>query len=248
MRLRYRYLDLRREQMQRNLRLSATVVAAIRRFMDEQGFVDVWTPNLTKATPEGARDFLVPVRLQPGPLLRAAAVAADLQADPDGRRLRPLLPDRDLLPGRGSPRRPAVRVPPARPRAGVPDARGGLRRRSRAPSCASFEALGRDAARAAVPAADLARGDGALRLRQARPPLRPRDPRRDRGDARLGVQGLRAGAERPVPDRAAGALARRARVARGAGEGVGRRRGSRTSSSTRRARCARRSRSSSRPS
>jgi aspartyl-tRNA synthetase len=65
-RLRYRYLDLRRERMQRNLRLSATVVAAIRRFMDSEGFVDVWTPNLTKATPEGARDFVVPVRLQPG--------------------------------------------------------------------------------------------------------------------------------------------------------------------------------------
>jgi aspartyl-tRNA synthetase len=65
-RLRFRYLDLRREGMQENLRLSATVVAAIRRFMDERGFVDVWTPNLTKATPEGARDFLVPVRLQPG--------------------------------------------------------------------------------------------------------------------------------------------------------------------------------------
>jgi aspartyl-tRNA synthetase len=65
-RLRYRYLDLRTDRMQRNLRLSAAVVAAIRRFMDSQGFVDIWTPNLTKATPEGARDFLVPVRLQPG--------------------------------------------------------------------------------------------------------------------------------------------------------------------------------------
>jgi aspartyl-tRNA synthetase len=65
-RLRYRYLDLRGERMQRNLRLSATVIAAMRRFMDSRGFTDVWTPNLTKATPEGARDFLVPVRLQLG--------------------------------------------------------------------------------------------------------------------------------------------------------------------------------------
>src|ERR687888_1247566 len=66
LRLRYRYLDLRRERMQRNLRLSATVVAAIRSYMESRGFIDVWTPNLTKATPEGARDFLVPVRLQRG--------------------------------------------------------------------------------------------------------------------------------------------------------------------------------------
>ena len=66
LRLRYRWLDLRNERMQRNLRLRAAVVAAIRRSMDEQGFVDVWTPGFTLGTPEGARDFLVPVRLQPG--------------------------------------------------------------------------------------------------------------------------------------------------------------------------------------
>ena len=66
LRLRYRYLDLRTERMQRNLRLSAAVIGAIRRYMDAWGFVDIWTPNLTKATPEGARDFLVPVRLQQG--------------------------------------------------------------------------------------------------------------------------------------------------------------------------------------
>jgi aspartyl-tRNA synthetase len=66
LRLRYRYLDLRRDRMQRNLRLSATVVAAIRRSMEEQGFIDIWTPSMTLGTPEGARDFLVPVRLQPG--------------------------------------------------------------------------------------------------------------------------------------------------------------------------------------
>ena len=65
-RLRYRYLDLRRDRMQRNLRLSATAIAAIRKSMEEQGFIDVWTPSMTLGTPEGARDFLVPVRLQPG--------------------------------------------------------------------------------------------------------------------------------------------------------------------------------------
>ena len=66
LRLRYRYLDLRRERMQQNMRLSATVIAAIRRSMEEQGFIDFWTPSMTIGTPEGARDFLVPVRLQPG--------------------------------------------------------------------------------------------------------------------------------------------------------------------------------------
>jgi aspartyl-tRNA synthetase len=66
LRLKYRYLDLRRERMQRNMRLSATVIAAIRRTVEEQGFIDVWTPTMTLGTPEGARDFLVPVRLQPG--------------------------------------------------------------------------------------------------------------------------------------------------------------------------------------
>jgi aspartyl-tRNA synthetase len=66
LRLRYRWLDLRTDRMQRNLRLSGVVVSAIRRSMEELGFVDLWTPSLTRATPEGARDFLVPVRLQPG--------------------------------------------------------------------------------------------------------------------------------------------------------------------------------------
>jgi aspartyl-tRNA synthetase len=66
MRLRYRYLDLRREHMQRNLRTSHTIVGAIRQSMEEQEFIDVWTPSMTKGTPEGARDFVVPVRLQPG--------------------------------------------------------------------------------------------------------------------------------------------------------------------------------------
>jgi len=65
-RLRYRYLDIRRERMQRNLRLRSTVNSAIRAAMERQGFVEVETPMLVASTPEGAREFLVPSRQQPG--------------------------------------------------------------------------------------------------------------------------------------------------------------------------------------
>ena len=64
-RLRWRYLDLRRDNA-RALRIRAHATRVIRRVMDQHGFVDVETPYLTRSTPEGARDFLVPVRLQPG--------------------------------------------------------------------------------------------------------------------------------------------------------------------------------------
>ncbi|HZG35921.1 MAG TPA: aspartate--tRNA ligase [Gaiellaceae bacterium] len=66
LRLRYRWLDLRREKLQRNIRLRAQMVGIIRREMEAAGFLDIQTPILFKPTPEGARDFVVPARLQPG--------------------------------------------------------------------------------------------------------------------------------------------------------------------------------------
>ncbi len=65
-RLKYRYLDLRRPEMQQMMRTRIRLVQALRRWLDERGFQDIETPILTKATPEGARDFLVPARMHPG--------------------------------------------------------------------------------------------------------------------------------------------------------------------------------------
>jgi len=66
LRIRYRWLDLRRERLQRNIRLRAKAVSIIRAEMEAEGFVDIETPIMGKPTPEGARDFLIPTRLQPG--------------------------------------------------------------------------------------------------------------------------------------------------------------------------------------
>ena len=66
LRLKYRYLDLRRQKLRNNILIRHKVIRMIRRFMDKRGFIEAETPILTKSTPEGARDFLVPSRLHPG--------------------------------------------------------------------------------------------------------------------------------------------------------------------------------------
>ena len=66
MRLKYRYIDLRREAMQRNVELRHKITIAIREYLSSQGFFEIETPFMTRSTPEGARDYLVPSRVQPG--------------------------------------------------------------------------------------------------------------------------------------------------------------------------------------
>ncbi len=198
LRLRYRWLDLRREKLQRNIRLRAQMVGIIRRDMEAAGFLDIQTPILFKPTPEGARDFVVPSRLQPGrffALPQSPQILKQLTMIAGFDRYYQIaicFRDEDLRADRVQ-EITQLDVEMAFPdREDVFDADGADRRRDLARGA-------RRRARDAVPADDVRRRDAALRLRQAGPALRPRDPGRDRADARLRVRRLRGRADGALP-------------------------------------------------
>ena len=86
-RLKYRYMDLRRTEMQNSLRFRSKITSSIRNYLVDAGFLDIETPIMTRATPEGARDYLIPSRTPSRPVFCDASVTPVIQAVADGGRI-----------------------------------------------------------------------------------------------------------------------------------------------------------------
>ncbi len=215
--------------MQRNLRLSHTVVDSIRRTMDTLGFVDVWTPSMTKGTPEGARDFLVPVRLQPRrffALAQSPQIFKQLCVIGGIDRYYQIATcwrDEDLRADRQFEFRQLDLEMAFVEREDVLDV-------LEQSVVGAFEALGREPPTRPFPRMTFAEALSAVWHGQAGSPLRPRDRGRDRGHPRLGIRGLRERTGRAISGRAASVLSRRARRGSRRSPRSGGRRVSRTSS------------------
>ena len=172
---RYRYLDLRRPAPAAPSGCAARSTGRRATSCSTREFVEIETPTLTRSTPEGARDFLVPARLRPGSWYALAAEPAAVQAAAHGGRDGAVLPDRPLLPRRGLPRRPAAGVHPARHR----DELRRPGRRHRASPRRSWPRCGTVGYDVATPIPRMTYADAMARYgsRQAGPALRSRADR-----------------------------------------------------------------------